>query len=126
MNQEQKLYDILFHEIPEKWLKYMGNNVTKTYEELISAIKKYGPAGICVQVLTAILQKLIQVPAKRVALALAPIAAQLIGNPVSELPEDIMQKVDNLKKRVGEAIEETAKLEEEINDLLQVWKTYTI
>lgn len=127
MNQGQKLSDILFHEIPEICLKYMGNDVKKTYEELISEIKKCGFAGVCVHVLTAVLQKLIQVPAKRVVLALAPIAAQLQGNPViEELPEDIKQKVENLKERVDEAIKETAKLQEEIKDLLQVWKTYAI
>ena len=126
MNQGQKLSDILFHGIPETCVKYMGNDVKKTYEELISEIKICGFAGVWVQVLTAVLQKLIQVPAKRVVLALAPIAAQLQGNPVSELPEDIKQKVENLKKRVGEAIEEKAKLEKEIHELMQVWKTYTI
>lgn len=126
MNQEQKFLAILIHEIPEKWLKYMGEDLKKTYEELISEIKKRGPGGIYVQVLTAVLLKLIRVPAKRVVLALAPLVAQLQGKPVSELPEDIKQKVENLKKRVGQAIEETAKLQEEIKDLLQVWKTYAI
>lgn len=126
MNQEQKFLAILIHEIPEKWLKYMGEDLKNTYEELIGEIKKRGPGGIYVQVLTAVLQKLIRVPAKRVVLALAPIVAQLQGKPVSELPEDIKQKVENLKKRVGQAIEETAKLQEEIKDLLQVWKTYAI
>ena len=126
MNQEQKFLAILIRKIPEQWLKYMGEDLKKTYEELISEIKNRGPGGIYVQVLTAVLQKLIRVPAKRVVLALAPIVAQLQGKPVSELPEDIKQKVETLKKRVGQAIEETAKLQEEIKDLLQVWKTYVI
>lgn len=126
MNQEQKLFAFL-SQIPEKWLKYMNSDLKKSYEELISEIKKCGPAGVWVQVLTVVLQRLIQVPAlKHAVLALAPLVGQLQGKPVSELPEDIQQKVENVKKRVGEAIEETAKLQEEIKDLLQVWKTYTI
>lgn len=126
MNQEQKLFAFL-SQIPEKWLKNMDIDLKKSYEELISEIKKRGPAGVWVQVLTVVLQRLIQVPVlKHAVLALAPLVGQLQGKPVSELPEDIQQKVENVKKRVGEAIEETAKLQEEIKDLLQVWKTYTI
>lgn len=126
MNQEQKLFAFL-SQIQEKWLKYMDIDLKKSYEELISEIKKCEPAGVCVQVLIVVLQRLIQVPAlKQAVLALAPLVGQLQGKPVSELPEDIQQKVENVKKRVGEAIEETAKLQEEIKDLLQVWKTYTI
>ena len=115
MNQEQKLFAFL-SQIPEKLLKYMDIDLKKSYEELISEIKKCGPAGVCVQVLTVVLQRLIQVPVlKHAVLALAPVVGQLQGKPVSELPEDIQQKVENVKKRVGEAIEETAKLQEEIN-----------
>ena len=126
MNQEQKLFAFL-SQIPEKWLKYMDIDLKKSYEELIREIKKRGPAGVWVKVLTVVLQRLIQVPVlKHAVLALAPLVGQLQGKPVSELPEDIQQKVENVKKRVGEAIEETAKLQEEIKDLLQVWKTYTI
>ena len=126
MNQEQKLFAFL-SQIQEKWSKYMGNDLKKSYEELISEIKKCGLAGVSVQVLTVVLQRLIQVPVlKHAVLALAPIAAQLQGKPVSGLPQDIQQKVETLKERVGVAIEETAKLQEEIKDLLQVWKTYTI
>ena len=105
----------------------MDIDLKKSYEELIREIKKRGPAGVWVKVLTVVLQRLIQVPVlKHAVLALAPLVGQLQGKPVSELPEDIQQKVENVKKRVGEAIEETAKLQEEIKDLLQVWKTYTI
>ena len=105
----------------------MDIDLKKSYEELISEIKKCEPGGVCVQVLIVVLRRLIQVPAlKHAVLALAPLVGQLQGKPVSELPEDIQQKVENVKKRVGEAIEETAKLQEEIKDLLQVWKTYTI
>jgi len=129
MNQAQKLFHILLHEIKKGCLNYLGEKLNKAYDDLISEIKKHGcPAEVCDQVLTAVFQKLIQlVPAKRKILTyVTPIAASSQGEPVSELPEDIKQKVKNLKERVGEAKEETEKLEEEISKLMQVWKTCTI